>query len=193
MSLANSILSSIGIKGTKVISKPDSTTDIKIASTGNPGIVQVGAGLAISPAGILSATGCDIIGNWTPMIVSGGDGTLLLHTKTGKYNKTNQLVTCTFDVEVINISWGSPSDIIKLTNLPFTSAASMGYVGSMYFSYFEKVDENIDYISGSVLPSSTTLDLWSTNSENKLMTRLTQGSLKVGSRLVGTLEYFSTM
>jgi hypothetical protein len=189
MSLADSVLSSLGIKSTKPISIPEP----KIASTGNPGIVQVGAGLTISTAGILSATGCDIIGNWTPMISSGGEGTILLHTKTGKYNKTNQLVTCTFDIEVINISWGTDADVIKLTNLPFTSVPSTGYVGSMYFSYFEKVNENIDYISGSVLPSGTTLDLWATNSEAKSMTRLTQGGLKVGSRLVGTIEYFSSM
>ena len=189
MSLANTVLSGLGLKEKKTTAPPN----VKIASTGNLGVVQVGAGLAIGPAGILSATGCDIVGNWTPMIMSGGEGTLLLNTKTGKYNKTNQLVTCTFDIEVTNISWGTNTDIIKLTNLPFTSAASTGYVGSMYFSYFEKVNENIDYISGSVLPSSTTLDLWCTSAKEKSMTRLTQGGLKVGSRLVGTIEYFTTM
>lgn len=197
--LTSNVLSGTAIKQNptgrplRVPGNLNTTIDVDIASTGSVGVVQVGAGLAISPVGILSAVGNSLTGNWTPMLMSGGPGTILLNTKNGKYSKSGQLVTCTFDVEVTNISWGIDSDILKLTNLPFTSIPSTGYVGSMYFSYFEKMDENIDYISGSVLPSSTTLDLWSTNAQAKSMTRLTQGTLKVGSRLVGSIEYFSTM
>lgn len=197
--LTSNVLSGTAIKQSptgrplRVPGDLSTTIDVDVASTGNVGVVQVGAGLAISPAGILSAVGSSLTGNWTPMLMSGGPGTILLNTKNGKYSKSGQLVTCTFDIEVTNISWGIDSDILKLTNLPFISIPSTGYVGSMYFSYFEKMDENIDYISGSVLPSSNTLDLWFTNAQAKSMTRLTQGTLKVGSRLVGSIEYFSTM
>lgn len=197
--LTSKVISGTAIKqspSTRPISVPgdlSTTLDVDVATTGSLGVVQIGSGINISPSGIISATGSSISGNWTPMIMSWGTGTILLNTKSGKYSKVGQLVTCTFDVEVTNISWGEDKDVLKLTNLPFTSVAGTGYVGSMYFSYFQNMGDNIDYISGSVVPSSTTLDLWYTNQQAKSMTRLNQASLKVGSRLVGSIEYFSAI
>jgi len=197
--LTSKVISGTAIKqspNTRPISVPgnlSTTLDVDVATTGNLGVVQIGSGISISPAGIISATGSSISGNWTPMIMSWGTGTVLLNTKSGKYSKVGQLVTCTFDVEVTNISWGGDKDVLMLTNLPFTSVPGTGYVGSMYFSYFQNMGDNVDYISGSVLPSSTTLDLWFTNQQAKSMTRMNQGTLKVGARLVGSIEYFSAI
>lgn len=197
--LTSSVISGTAIKqnpSSRPINVPGNeatTLDVDVATTGSLGVVQIGTGINISPAGIISASSGGITGNWTPMIMSWGTGTILLNTKSGKYSKVGQLVTCTFDVEVTNISWGEDKDVLKLTNLPFTSIPSTGYVGSMYFSYFQNMGDNVDYISGSVLPSSTTLDLWYTNTQAKSMSRLSQRTLKVGSRLVGSIEYFSTM
>lgn len=170
------------------------TLDTDIASTGNLGVVQVGTGLTISPAGILSATSSgSLVGNWTPVLSASGAGVIVLNVNNGKYSKVGQSVTCTFDMQVTSILGGSGSNTLKLTNLPFTSVAGTGYVGSLYFSYFENMDDNIDYISGSVIQSSTALDLWFTNQQAKSMTKLCQGTLKVGSRLVGSIEYISNM
>lgn len=197
--LTSDVISGTAIKqnpSSNPISVPGSIStilDVDIASTGNLGVVQIGSGINVSPAGIISATGNSITGNWTPMLMSLGNGTILLNTKSAKYSKVGQLVTCTFDVEVTNISFGEDKDVLKLSNLPFNSSPGTGYVGSMYFSYFQNMNDNVDYISGSVVPSSTTLDLWYTNAQAKSMTRLNQQALKVGSRLTGSIEYFSNI
>jgi hypothetical protein len=170
------------------------TVDSDIATIGSLGVVQVGSGLSISHTGVLSASGGgSLVGNWIPAITSSGAGIIVLSINAAKYNKAGQLVTCTFDIQVASTSGGSSSNTLRLTNLPFTSVVGTGYVGSLYFSYFENMDDNIDYISGSVIQNNTAVDLWYTNQQAKSMVNLNQGTLKAGSKLIGSIEYISAV
>jgi len=168
--------------------------DAEIASATQLGVVKVGSGISVDGSGTISASGADCcpeVGNWTPSILPSVPGVISLNTKTARYVKSSNLVTCTFDVTITSITGGSNSATLKLSGLPFSSESSTGYVGVVLIGYFTDMNINTNYISGSVISTSTQGDLWFQKEPNKSLTKLTQADVKTNTRLVGTVQYLS--
>lgn len=166
--------------------------DSEIATTTQLGVVKIGSGISVDVDGTISSSGgSTIVGDWTPAILPSVPGVISLNTKTARYVKTGNLVTCTFDVTVTTITGGSNSSTLKLSGLPFSSESSTGYVGVVLIGYFSDMNTNTNYISGSVISTSTQGDLWFQKESNKSLTKLTQDNVKTNTRLVGTVQYLS--
>jgi len=169
------------------------TLDAAIATTTSLGVVQVGAGLAITPAGVLSATGSGgaySFGPWTPTLVPTA-GSISIAVLQAKYVKVGQLVTCTFDIKVTGFTGGASSNTVKLGGLPFTSLNDNQYVGSVFFALYVDMNSNVDYIAGTVDSNSTTADIRFSTTQAQNMYPLKHGDLKINTQLVGTVTYLS--
>lgn len=169
--------------------------DVDIASTTKLGIVKIGSGITVDPTGTISTSGGGgtLIGNWTPILSPSVPGTIGLNTKNARYAKSSNLVTCTFDIIVTTITGGASSATLKLSGLPFSSESSTGYVGVIMIGYFSDLSSNTNYISGSVISTSTQGDLWFQEQPNKSLSKLTQADIKTNTRLVGTVQYLSAI
>lgn len=165
--------------------------DSEIASTTQLGVVKIGSGITVDPSGTISASGSALVGDWVPAILPSVPGVISLNTKTARYVKSGNLVTCTFDVTVTSITGGSNASTLKLSGLPFSSESSTGYVGVVLIGYFSDMNTDTNYISGSVISTSTQGDLWFQKEANKSLTKLTQANVKTNTRLVGTVQYLS--
>lgn len=167
------------------------TLDCATATTSSLGVVTVGSGLAITPAGVLSATGgSSTIGTWTPTISVTIAGTIGLTINYARYSKIGQQVTCYFDFTVASRAGGNNNNILTMHGLPFTSIAGSGIVGSTVMSYWFGLNTDQTNITGTVGGSSTSMELWNVH-QAKLMSTLTYQDLIVGSRLAGTISYLS--
>jgi len=155
------------------------------------GIVSAGTNVTITN-GVISATGGSsaTIGTWTPAITSSTPATITVTAATANYSKIGQQVICYFDITVAVESGGSGSGILSLSNLPFISVASTGYVGSVIVSYFENAQSKETTITGSVIGNSTRASLWNAH-EVFDITCLTQDDIQVATRLQGTVIYLS--
>jgi len=169
--------------------------DVAVASTTTLGIVKIGTGIEVTLDGVISATNSGDIttGTWTPALTPSVAGVISTITKTARYTKTGNLVTCIFDIVVTGITGGSSSATLKLSGLPFSSGASAGYVGSVSVGYFSDLNSNTNYISGSIISTSTQGDLWFQKEPNKSLSKLTQADIKTNTRLVGTVQYLSAV
>lgn len=165
--------------------------DSEIASTTQLGVVKIGSGITVDPSGTISASGSALVGDWVPAILPSVPGVISLNTKTARYVKSGNLVTCTFDVAVTSITGGSNASTLKLSGLPFSSESSTGYVGVVLIGYFSDMNTDTNYISGSVISTSTQGDLWFQKEADKSLTKLTQANVKTNTRLVGTVQYLS--
>ena len=170
------------------------TIDSDIATTTELGVVKIGSGIAVAVDGTISTAGGSVVelGAWAPILLPSLAGNVVTSTRNANYTKIGQQVFCTFDIEVLGLS-GTSSATIKLTGLPYTSIISTGYTGSVFFSYFRLMDDNVDYIGGTVISATTTADLWFCSQQDKSLVKLTQDSLKIGTRLVGTVQYISAI
>jgi hypothetical protein len=163
-----------------------------IATTTSLGVVQAGTNITIDAAGVISTTGGGnaTVGTWTPAITSSIPATITVTAATANYSKIGQQVTCYFDITVAVESGGSGSGTLFLSNLPFTSVASTGYVGSVIVSYFQNAQSKETTITGSVIGNSTRASLWNAH-EVFDITCLTQDDIQVTTRLQGTVIYLS--
>jgi hypothetical protein len=167
--------------------------DAEIATTTQLGVVKVGTGISVAVDGTISASGAATVGNWTPMLTPSTPGVISLNTRTARYAKSGNLVTCTFDIAVTGITGGSNASSLKLSGLPFSSESSTGYVGVVLIGYFKDMNTHTSYISGSVISTSTQGDLWFQKEPEKSLTQLTQADVKTNTRLVGTVQYLSAV
>lgn len=167
--------------------------DSDIATTTTLGVVKIGSGISIQPDGTITSSGGGSaeFGTWSPQLTGSVSGTITTSTQNANYIKTGQGILCTFDITIQNITGGSNSSIITLIGLPYTSIIDTGYVGSVYFSYFENMGTNIDYLSGTVVNNTKTALLWCNTEQSKTMSRLVQSNIKSTARLVGTINYVS--
>lgn len=167
----------------------------KIATTTSLGVVQVGSGLSVTPAGVLTAAGGGgaTIGTWTPSLVSSQAATITLSTTNANYAKVGQLVICTFDITVLSETGGGAGATITLQGLPFTSIAEVngGYVGSVYVSYFVNMDSDTGWLTGSVVNNTTRADMFFSIANPKSLSNLTQNDIKNTTRIVGVVTYVS--
>jgi hypothetical protein len=157
----------------------------------DPGVVSAGNNITISN-GVVSSTGSGsaTVGTWTPAITSTAVATITVVATTANYSKIGQQVVCYFDITVAIESGGSGSGALSLSNLPFTSITSVGYVGSVIISYFENAQSKETTITGSVVGNSTRANLWNAH-EVFDITCLTQDDIQSTTRLQGTVIYLS--
>jgi len=164
--------------------------DADIASTTQLGVVKVGSGITVAVDGTISASGGNYeTGTWVPQLVGSVAGTIVLNRQNARYIKTGQSVMCTFDITVTSIIDGNKDSMLTLAGLPYNSITDTGYVGSVYFSYFQNMNTNIDYLGGTVVSNTKTALLWCNTEQSKSMDRLVQNNIKSTARLVGTINY----
>lgn len=168
--------------------------DANIATTNSLGVVQVGSGITITPQGVISASGgSSTIGIWSPTISVATAGIITVTTATGSYVKIGQQVICYFDITLLTRTGGANSSALTLNGLPFASIIGTGIVGSLIVTYFENVNTNQTYLTGTVPGSSTSVLLWDQHQQSSSQ-RLTYADVQAGSsptRLVGTIQYIS--
>ena len=164
------------------------------ATTSEYGVVQVGSGISVANGVISTANSSSgtnvIVGTWTPTITSSAVATITVVSTTANYSKIGQQVTCYFDITVAVESGGSPTGEVFLSNLPFTSVASLGYVGSVIVSYFANTAAKETTITGSVIGNSTRASLWNAH-EVYDISCFTQDDIQATTRLQGTVIYLS--
>lgn len=163
------------------------------ASTTEYGVVKVGSGISVTD-GVISTSGGggSITGTWTPSITSSAGGTITLTIAQARYVKIGQFVNCIFDFTIATETGGSNNGILTLNNLPFTSISGTGYVGNLTVSYFEILDTNETYITGTITGNSTQVLLWSVHQATS-STRLLQSDIRPTTRLVGNIIYISAI
>jgi hypothetical protein len=100
-------------------------------------------------------------GTWTPVIDSAtaGSGRVTL-VKEARYTKIGNMVHATALVELTTLGTGGSGSIV-INGLPYTSVAGSGgnYFSACSIGFFFGLDSNVNYISATVQPNSTTIFL----------------------------------
>lgn len=136
-----------------------------------------------------SATG-EQFGSWIPSLRSAGS--IDINVRNAFYTKVGQLVTCTFDIVVTNMSGGKKDSSIILTGLPVASIGSPDTMsGSAHISYFKVSNYDVRWISGTIQGSDIRVDLWCEKRGPGGLVPLTQIDINVNTVLVGTITYIS--
>jgi hypothetical protein len=137
---------------------------------------------------ITSTAAGEQFGNWIPSLRS--SGTIDIAIKNAFYTKTGQLVTCTFDILVLNMTEQNSSPI-TLNGLPVNSITSPGISGSAHLSYFKTSTNEIQQINGTINGNDNRIDLWCERHGRKGLLRLTQQDIQTNTVLVGTVTYIT--
>jgi hypothetical protein len=134
-----------------------------------------------------TATG-EQFGTWIPVLRS--TGTIDVNIRNAFYTKVGQLVTCTFDIIVTNMSERNNSSI-TLNGLPINSINSQGIAGSAHLSYFKTPTNELTHISGTINGNDTRIDLWCERHGRKGLLPLTQQDIQINTVLAGTVTYIT--
>ena len=136
-----------------------------------------------------SATG-EQFGTWIPSLRR--TGIIDIDVRNAFYTKVGQLVTCTFDIVVTNMSGGKKDSTIVLGGLPVASIGSPNSMaGFAYISYFKVSNYDVRYISGTIQGSDNRVDLWCEKRGPGGLVPLTQIDINVNTVLAGTVTYIS--
>lgn len=136
-----------------------------------------------------SATG-EQFGSWIPVLTS--TGIIDINIRNAFFTKVGQLVTCTFDIVVTNMSGGKKDSSIILGGLPVSSIGSPNSMsGSAHISYFKISNYDVRWISGTINGSDARVDLWCEKRGPGGLVPLTQIDINVNTVLVGTVTYIS--
>ncbi len=145
----------------------------------------------IKPKAVVTSTATgEQFGTWIPALRS--TGTIDVNIRNAFYTKVGQLVTCTFDIVVTNMSGGKKDSPITLQGLPVSSIGTLdSMAGSAYISYFKVSNFDVRSISGTINGSDNRVELWCRNRGPGKLVPLTQIDINVNSVLVGTVIYIS--
>jgi hypothetical protein len=141
-----------------------------------------------SKAVITSTATGEQFGNWIPSLRS--SGTIDVDVRNAFYTKTGQLVTCTFDIIVTDMTERNNSSI-TLNGLPVNSISSAGIAGSAHLSYFRTSDNEVQQISGTINGDDNRIELWCERHGRKGLARLTPQDIQINTVLVGTVTYIT--
>lgn len=143
----------------------------------------------IKPKAVITSTNTgEQFGTWLPALRS--SGVIDVDIRNAFYTKTGQLVTCTFDIVITNMSQQNNS-FITLNGLPINTINSSGMTGSAYFSYFKTANNELTQISGTINGNDSRIDLWCERHGRKGLQRLTQQDIQINTVLVGTVTYIT--
>jgi hypothetical protein len=145
----------------------------------------------IKPKAVVTSTATgEQFGTWIPVLRS--TGTIDVNIRNAFYTKVGQLVTCTFDIVVTNMSGGKKDSPITLQGLPINSIGTLdSMAGSAYISYFKVSNLDVRSISGTINGSDNRVELWCRNRGPGNLVPLTQIDINVNTVLVGTVTYIS--
>ena len=136
-----------------------------------------------------SATG-EQFGNWIPTLRSTGN--IEINVRNAFYTKVGQLVTCTFDIVVTNMSGGKKDSSIILGGLPIASIGDRNSMaGSAHISYFKVSNFDVRWISGTINGSDARVELWCQKRGPGGLVPLTQIDININTVLVGTVTYIT--
>jgi len=135
-----------------------------------------------------TATG-EQFGTWIPALRS--SGLIDIDIRNAFYTKVGQLVTCTFDIVVTNMSGGKKDSSIVLGGLPVTSISSNSMSGSAHISYFKVSNYDVRWITGTIQGNDNRIDLWCEKRGPGGLTPLTQIDINVNTVLAGTVTYIT--
>jgi hypothetical protein len=143
----------------------------------------------IKPKAVVTSTATgEQFGTWIPSLRS--TGIIDIDVRNAFYTKVGQLVTCTFDIVVTNMSERNNSSI-TLNGLPVNSITSQGISGSAHLSYFKTPTNELTHISGTINSNDTRIDMWCERHGRKGLLPLTQQDIQINTVLVGTVTYIS--
>ena len=145
----------------------------------------------LKPKAVVTSTATgEQFGTWIPVLRS--TGTIDVNIRNAFYTKVGQLVTCTFDIVVTNMSGGRKDSPITLQGLPVSSIGTPdSMTGSAYISYFKVSNFDVRSISGTINGSDNRVELWCRNRGPGNLVPLTQIDINVNTVLVGTVTYIS--
>ncbi len=145
----------------------------------------------IKPKAVVTSTATgEQFGTWIPALRS--TGTIDVNIRNAFYTKVGQLVTCTFDIVVTNMSGGKKDSPITLHGLPISSIGTLdSMAGSCFISYFKVSNFDIRNITGTINGSDTRVELWCRNRGPGNLVPLTQIDINVNTVLVGTVTYIT--
>jgi hypothetical protein len=145
----------------------------------------------LKPKAVVTSTATgEQFGTWIPVLRS--TGTIDVNIRNAFYTKVGQLVTCTFDIVVTNMSGGRKDSPITLHGLPVSSIGTPdSMTGSAYISYFKVSNFDVRSISGTINGSDNRVELWCRNRGPGNLVPLTQIDINVNTVLVGTVTYIS--
>lgn len=136
-----------------------------------------------------SATG-EQFGTWIPSLRSTGN--IEIDVRNAFYTKVGQLVTCTFDIVVNNMSGGKKDSPLTLAGLPVNSIGNLNTMsGSVHISYFKVSNYDVRWISGTIQGSDNRVDLWCEKRGPGGLVPLTQIDININTVLVGTVTYIT--
>jgi hypothetical protein len=127
-------------------------------------------------------------GNWIPSLYN--SSTIDIDVRNAFYTKTGQLITCTFDIVITNITERNSSSI-TMNGLPVNSISSAGITGSAHLSYFRTSDNEVQQISGTINGDDNRIELWCERHGRKGLARLTPQDIQINTVLVGTVTYIT--
>lgn len=145
----------------------------------------------IKPKAVITSTATgEQFGNWIPALRSSGN--IDINIRNAFYTKIGQLVTCTFDIVVTNMSGGKKDSPILITGLPVNSIGSQDTMsGSVFISYFKTSNFDVRQISGTIQGNNNRVDLWCEKRGPGGLVPLTQLDINVNTVLVGTVIYIT--
>ena len=131
-------------------------------------------------------------GEWTPTLSPNRGGTIQTTVNMAEYIKLGKMVSCIFDITVERISGGSTGGTVDLTGLPFSSSDIKANAGTICFSFWSNLRNNITSVSGVVNPNALSANILCTSSKKLGLSQLQQGDLDNYTRLVGTVTYVTS-
>ena len=145
----------------------------------------------IKPKAVVTSTATgEQFGTWIPSLRS--TGTIDVNIRNAFYTKVGQLVTCTFDIVVTNMSGGKKDSPITLQGLPVSSIGTLdSMAGSAYISYFKVSNFDVRQISGTIQGNDNRIDLWCEKRGPGGLTPLTQLDININTVLAGTVTYIT--
>lgn len=164
----------------------------RTASKNECGTVKVGAHLHASTDGEISVDVDSIVGQgqWVPRLINGPDGGgIAIKINCANYVKSGSLVHALFDIQITDIGKGNKFSYVMLEGLPFISAKTDGYCGSLLVSYFANLDFGATSLTGSVLSNSYACDIWCSRKNVATLEKLDYSDIKKSTRIQGTVIY----
>lgn len=145
----------------------------------------------LKPKAVITSTATgEQFGNWIPALRSSGN--IDINVRNAFYTKVGQLVNCTFDIVVTNMSGGKKDSSIVITGLPSNSIGSRDTMsGSVFISYFKISNLDVRQISGTIQGNDNRIDLWCEKRGPGGLVPLTQIDVNVNTVLVGTVTYIT--
>jgi len=178
-----------------VIEESDDGTTVEIICVPEELIIKDGPVEEVraenKPKAVITSTATgEQFGNWIPALRSSGN--MDINIRNAFYTKIGQLVTCTFDIVVTNMSGGKKDSSIIITGLPVSSIGNRDTMsGSVFISYFKTSNFDVRQISGTIQGNNNRVDLWCEKRGPGGLVPLTQLDVNVNTVLVGTVTYIT--